>query len=102
MTAGDEDKLDGRLKLTHEFTQEDRLAGSHLPREQHQPLLGFDSVNQGRQSFQIERVAVEEARVRRHTEWRFPKPKITLNGPFIFLFLRAKKFDHFFVLLLDR
>src|SRR6266536_757922 len=100
MTAGDEDKLDGRLKLTHEFTQEDRLAGSYFPREQHQPFLGFDSVNQGRQSFQIERVAIEEARVRRHTEGRFPKPKIAFKGAFISL--RAKKFDHFFVLLLDR
>ena len=75
MTAGDEDKLDGRLKLTHEFTQEDRLAGSHFPVSSIEPLLGFDSVNQSRQSLQIEWVAVEEARVRRHTERRFPKSK---------------------------
>ena len=100
MTAGDENKLDRRLKLTHELPQKDRLARSYFSCEQHQPFLGFDPVNQGRQPFQIKRVAVEEARVWGDTKWGFAKPKIIFKGSFIFL--QAKKVDHFFVLLLDR
>ena len=94
MASGNEDKLDGCLEVTHKFTQEDRLARPHFPREEHKPLLGFDPINQSSQSFHIDRVAIKESRVRRYAKWRLSKPKVTLN-----VFIQTKKFGHFLCLL---
>src|SRR5438093_4312092 len=94
MASGNEDKLDGCLEVTHNFTQEDRLARPHFPREEHKPLLGFDPINQSSQSFHIDRVAIKESRVRRYAKWYLSKPKVTLN-----VFIQTKKFGHFLCLL---
>ena len=97
MASGNEDKLDVCLEVAHKFTQEDRLARPHFPREEHKPLLGFDPINQSSQSFHIDRVAIKESRVRRYAKWRLAKPKVTLN-----VFIQTKKFGHFLCLLYKR
>jgi hypothetical protein len=84
--------------MTHEFAQQDRLTGSHFSRDQHETLLGFNSVNKRRQALEVERVTEKKPRVGRHTEGRLAKPKMTLKHGF--MFLRPGKFDHLIALLL--
>src|SRR5437870_12446411 len=84
--------------MTHQFAQQDRLTGSHFPRDQHETCFAFNSVNERRQALEVERVTEKKPRIGRYTEGRFAKPKMTLKHGFVFL--RPGKFDHLIAVLL--
>jgi len=96
MTVGNKNKVDARVKMTHELPQQNRFARSHLSRDEHETLLAFNSVNKRRQTLEVERVAIKKPRVGRYSKGRFSKPKMTLKQGFVFL--RAGKVDHLLLL----
>ena len=99
MTIGNKNKVDARLEMTHELTQENRFTRSHFSRDEHETLLAFNSVNKRRQALEVERMAIKKSRVGRYAEGRFSKPKMTLKHGFVFL--RAGEFHHLLLLLLE-
>ena len=92
MTVRDENKVDALIEMTHELAQQSRLAGSHFAGNEHEPFFGFDSVNQHRETFEVEGVIVKKSWVGRDTERRFSKSKVAFQQGFVFL--RSGKFDH--------
>jgi hypothetical protein len=97
MTVGDKHKVNARVEKRHQPPQQDRLARSHVSRDEHATLLALNAMNKRRQTLEIDRVTVKESRVGRYAEGRFSKSKMTLKHGLVFL--SCGKFDHWLTLL---
>ena len=68
--------MDSVLQVAQQFSQQGGLSGSHLPGNYNEAFFGFDPLAQGSVGFLIDRIGVEETRIRGNTKGRFEEPKV--------------------------